>query len=130
MVQESKIEVVRQTSDRLDRSQAVVIVDYKGLNVAELTQLRAELREAQSELKVVKNRLTRRALEDTQCDALDDMLGGGMRFFLRRRVYARVFFMRSDMRTQTGCVFVYLSWFCCGWFLRVKGVRRYVCLFL
>jgi large subunit ribosomal protein L10 len=76
MVQQAKIETVRETVDRLERSQAVVLVKYQGLTVAQLSELRKQLREVSGELKVVKNRLTQRALQETGCEALDDLLAG------------------------------------------------------
>lgn len=76
MVQQSKIDTVLLTTDRLERAQSVVLVDYKGLTVQELSELRGKLRENGSELKVIKNRLTRLALKETGCDALDDDLVG------------------------------------------------------
>ena len=76
MKQSEKIEVVKTTTDRLARSQAVVFFDYKGLTVEEITALRSRMRESQGELKVVKNRLTKRALEAYGCETLDDLLVG------------------------------------------------------
>lgn len=74
MVQTQKIETVRQVTERFERAQAVVLIGYQGMSVAQLTALRNELRKQGGELKVVKNRLVRRALEESGCDALDDML--------------------------------------------------------
>ncbi|HUT24265.1 MAG TPA: 50S ribosomal protein L10 [Sumerlaeia bacterium] len=76
MVQPLKIEVVRQTTDRLRRADSVVVVNYQGLTVAQMQTLRKQLREAGGELKVLKNRLTKRALQDAECDPLDDVLAG------------------------------------------------------
>jgi len=76
MVQPQKIETVAATAERLRRSHAVVVVGYQGLTVAGITALRAKLREAKSELRVVKNRLSKRALEQAACDPLDDLLRG------------------------------------------------------
>ena len=76
MVQSSKIEVVEETAQRLNRAQGVVVVDYRGLTVPQMNDLRNSLRETGSEMKVVKNRLTKRALEKAECDSLDDILVG------------------------------------------------------
>ncbi|NQU42452.1 50S ribosomal protein L10 [bacterium] len=76
MVQPEKIQVVEETAERLKRSQSVVLVLYKGLTVAEMQDLRRQLRESGSELKVVKNRLAKRALLDSGCEALDEVLSG------------------------------------------------------
>ena len=76
MVQSLKIEKVKETFERLNRSQAVVLVDYRGLTVQEINRLRVQLRENDGELKVIKNRLTKRALADAECESLDDLLAG------------------------------------------------------
>lgn len=76
MVQPAKIETVEQTRERLSRSQAVVVVEYKGMTVAQLRDLRKQLREVGAELKVVKNRLVKRALAEDGFDAIDKSLTG------------------------------------------------------
>jgi large subunit ribosomal protein L10 len=76
MVQPDKIQVVEDTVERLGRSNAMVVVQYKGMTVAQMRDLRGRLREVGGELKVVKNRLVRRALADTNSEALDEMLVG------------------------------------------------------
>ena len=50
-------------AEQLKNSVSTVIVDYRGLTVAEVTDLRAQLREAGVEYKVYKNTLVRRAAE-------------------------------------------------------------------
>ena len=60
----------------LSKANVVVVAHYAGLNVSELTELRGKLRKAGAQLKVSKNRLTKRALVGTQFGALSDMLKG------------------------------------------------------
>jgi large subunit ribosomal protein L10 len=76
MVQTAKIKTVEATTERLERSQSVVVCKYPGLTVADMTNLRNRLREQGSELKVVKNRLIKRALRAAGFDALDEYLIG------------------------------------------------------
>jgi len=76
MTQPGKIEAVQATIERLARAQSLVVVRYEGLTVAEISDLRGRLRQCGGELKVVKNRLAKRALEAEQCDALDEFLKG------------------------------------------------------
>ena len=76
MVQTSKVQSVQETVERLGRAQSVVVVDYQGLTVAEISDLRGKLREAGAEMKVIKNRLTKRALAEANCDPLDEILVG------------------------------------------------------
>ena len=76
MVQPQKLEFVEETVGRLERSQSAVLVDYRGLTVGEMGELRSSLRQAGCELKVIKNRLARRALADAGCESFDDLLVG------------------------------------------------------
>ena len=54
----------------------VVVTHYSGLTVAEMGELRDQMREAGAVFKVTKNRLTRRALEGTKYQPLDEMFTG------------------------------------------------------
>lgn len=73
---ESKKQTVQEISDHLKESQTTVVVDYRGLNVEEVTELRKNLREAGVEYKVYKNTLARRALQDTDLQELEETLVG------------------------------------------------------
>ena len=54
---EEKKAAVSALVEKLEKSNAVVLVDYRGINVADDTALRKELREANVEYKVIKNNL-------------------------------------------------------------------------
>ena len=58
---EIKSEVVSEIVEKLQKSSAAVVVDYKGLTVEEVTELRKQMREAGVDYKVYKNTLVRRA---------------------------------------------------------------------
>lgn len=73
---EQKKNLVKEITDKFQASQSTVIVDYRGLDVAELTQLRKELREAGVEYKVYKNTMTRRAVAEADLNELTDTLVG------------------------------------------------------
>ena len=73
---ESKKQVVAQITDRIKGAAAGVFVDYSGINVADDTQLRRELRAAGVEYTVVKNTLTKFALKNVGYDALDVHMEG------------------------------------------------------
>jgi large subunit ribosomal protein L10 len=73
---EKKIEIVNEISEKLKSSQSTVVVDYRGLTVTEVTELRRQLREAGVEFKVYKNSMTRRAAEAAELSALNDSLTG------------------------------------------------------
>jgi large subunit ribosomal protein L10 len=80
MVTKTKEVAVQETVDRLERSQAVILIENHGLTVAEISELRNKLREQDSELKVVKNRLMRRALSDAGYEEANDLLNGPTAF--------------------------------------------------
>jgi large subunit ribosomal protein L10 len=69
----AKVEEVRQD---LTGAAATLLTHYRGLTVTELAELRAKLREANAEMKVVKNTLTKRAAEAAGIGGLDDLLEG------------------------------------------------------
>ena len=61
---EKKEEMVANYADNLSRSRAMILADYRGLTVANITQLRQNLRELDGAFHVVKNSLFQRALEE------------------------------------------------------------------
>ncbi|MDQ0163559.1 50S ribosomal protein L10 [Aeribacillus alveayuensis] len=73
---EQKKQIVEEIAGKLRDSVSTIIVDYRGLNVAEVTELRKKLREANVEFKVYKNTLTRRAVEQVELTELNDVLTG------------------------------------------------------
>ena len=75
-VLESKKAIVDQLSDRIGKATAVVFVDYKGITVAQDTELRNKFREAGVEYSVVKNTLTRLAANKAGYSEFDEVLNG------------------------------------------------------
>jgi large subunit ribosomal protein L10 len=57
-------------------SDVAILIDYKGINVPQVTQLRNELRKAKASYKVVKNSLARRALKGTTFETLSAQFEG------------------------------------------------------
>ena len=76
MARPEKVAVVDEVKKNLDESAATVLTEYRGLTVAELAELRAKLREADAEYKVVKNTLTKIAVDQAGLDVPDDVLVG------------------------------------------------------
>ncbi|MXZ85069.1 MAG: 50S ribosomal protein L10 [Acidimicrobiia bacterium] len=70
-----KVAVVDEVRERISATEAVVITDYRGLDVPALADLRRQLREAGGDYKVYKNTLTRFAARDLNLD-LDEVLVG------------------------------------------------------
>ncbi len=75
-VLESKQAIVDALADKLKNSTAAVFVDYKGINVAQDTELRNQFREAGVEYTVVKNTLTRFAANKIGYSEFDELLNG------------------------------------------------------
>lgn len=70
-----KTALVDEIKELFSQSQAAVFTEYRGLTVAQLAELRAELRNSGTEYKVYKNTLVRRAANDSGYE-LDDILTG------------------------------------------------------
>ena len=73
---ELKQPIVQEISDNIKDAQSLVVVDYRGLTVAEDTELRKALREAGITYKVYKNTLVKRAIAGTEFESLSDSLEG------------------------------------------------------
>lgn len=75
VLEEKKVKVAA-LKERIEGAVAGIIVDYKGITVADDTKLRKELREAGVEYSVAKNTLIRLAVDGTALAAMDDLLNG------------------------------------------------------
>jgi large subunit ribosomal protein L10 len=73
---EVKKQIVDEIAGKLKESKSTIVVDYRGLTVSEVTELRKELREAGVEFKVYKNSMTRRAAEAAELAGLNTSLTG------------------------------------------------------
>ena len=71
---EVKSLVVSEIVEKLNNSSSAVVVDYKGLTVAEVTELRKVMREAGVDYKVYKNTLVRRAAQEVGIEQFNDEL--------------------------------------------------------
>ena len=76
MPTQRKSDSVADLTDKLSRTQLALVADYRGLTVAEISDLRKKLRETGAELIVAKNTLTLRAAKDSGRDALEPLLSG------------------------------------------------------
>ncbi len=75
-VLELKKQQVAEISEKLSKAVTGVVVDYKGISVADDTKLRKELREADVEYFVVKNTILGRAIEGTDLEEMKSVLEG------------------------------------------------------
>ena len=71
-----KREAVAELNEIFTNTASVVVTQYNGLNVAEISDLRRQMRNAGATFKVTKNRLTKLALEGTPYDLISDLFAG------------------------------------------------------
>ena len=77
---EGKKEVVAEVSERLKNAQAVVLAEYRGLPVEDITVLRSQARASGVYLRVLKNTLARRAVQGTPFEKLSDKMVGPLAY--------------------------------------------------
>ena len=76
MNREQKAVAIAEIASQIDESEAIFAVDYRGISVAQVAELRARLRDANATFKVVKNSLTERAADQADAQALKEFLAG------------------------------------------------------
>lgn len=70
-----KKEIVAEITEKIKNSETIILFQYQGLTVADISTLRTKLRDANAEVKVYKNTLLKRALDDLKLN-LDGFLEG------------------------------------------------------
>ena len=76
MPRQVKVDQVDQITEKLKKAKVAVLTDYRGLTVSQLEDLRAKLRGADVEYRIVKNTLARRAAVGSGNEAFQDLLKG------------------------------------------------------
>ena len=71
-----KEKAVEELAAKIKEAKIVLLTDYRGISVEDVTTLRADLRKNDSEYKVIKNNITRRALDKCGYEGLDELLVG------------------------------------------------------
>lgn len=71
-----KQEEVSKLAERIKNAKFVLLADYRGITVADVTDLRAQLRKSSTEYSVIKNNIIKRALKEANIEGLDDQLEG------------------------------------------------------
>ena len=71
-----KKQQVSDLASKIKDAKLVLLVDYRGISVEDVTSLRSEVRNAKAEYKVIKNNITRRALEEAGIEGLEEQLEG------------------------------------------------------
>jgi large subunit ribosomal protein L10 len=75
-IREEKVSIVSEIAEKLQTSKSTIITDYRGLTVGEVTELRARLRDAGIEFRVLKNTMTRRAADQVNMSEVNEFLVG------------------------------------------------------
>ncbi|NLN14267.1 MAG: 50S ribosomal protein L10 [Tissierellia bacterium] len=73
---QAKKEIVEEIKSKIEKAESVVLVDYRGLNVEQLTELRKRYREANVDYKVYKNTMMRFAFKDAGYEGFEEYLKG------------------------------------------------------
>jgi len=73
---ESKQEIIKQINESFKTNPSVFVLEYKGLTVKELENVRKDLKQTNSVLKIAKNTLLKKAAIDTDADQLNDLFIG------------------------------------------------------
>lgn len=71
-----KQEEVQELAEKFKTAKIVLLADYRGINVTDVTSLRNDLRNAKAEYRVIKNNIVKRALEANGENGLDELLEG------------------------------------------------------
>ena len=76
MSRNEKVAIVDGLSSRLESAPFVALADYRGISVAEVTDLRSKFKDAGVHYEVIKNKLAKRAIEGTELESLSELLSG------------------------------------------------------
>jgi len=71
-----KKDEVKLYKEKFEKSKLVILADYRGINVSDVTKIRADLRKSSSEYKVTKNSILRFAAKEAKLDELESLLEG------------------------------------------------------
>lgn len=82
-----KKEEVSKLAEQMKDSKLILLADYRGINVSDVTGLRTELRNIGAEYKVIKNNITRRALAECGLEGLDEQLEGPTAVIMTKEDY-------------------------------------------
>lgn len=82
-----KQEQVKELAAELKEANLVLLTDYRGITVTDVTKLRSEVRNANADYKVIKNNIVRRALEENGVKELDSLLEGPVALVIGKEDY-------------------------------------------
>lgn len=82
-----KEEEVNELAEKMKDAKLILFADYRGINVEDVTKLRATLRKTNSEYKIIKNNISRRALEKCDIQGLENAVEGPTAVILSNEDY-------------------------------------------
>ena len=109
-VLEAKKAVINEIEELVKNSESVVVFSYQGLTVSALNKLRRELKDVDGELKIYKNTLVKRALDDLKID-LGDFLEGPNAFMFGRELLEPIKVLSKFAKENDKSR--YYQWFTC-----------------
>ena len=102
MNREEKATAVAEIAEQIQGSEAVFAVDYRGITVAQIEELRTKLRDSDATFRVVKNTLTERAADQADAEALKSLLEGPTALTFVRGDAAAAAKTIADFQRSTG----------------------------
>jgi large subunit ribosomal protein L10 len=99
---DQKATAVAQIAEQIQESEAVFAIDYRGITVAQVAELRGKLRETDATFRVVKNTLTERAADQADAEALKSLLEGPTALTFVRGDAAAAAKVIADFQRSTG----------------------------
>jgi large subunit ribosomal protein L10 len=99
---DQKATAIAQIAEQIQESEAVFAIDYRGITVAQVAELRGKLRETDATFRVVKNTLTERAADQADAEALKSLLEGPTALTFVRGDAAAAAKVIADFQRSTG----------------------------
>jgi large subunit ribosomal protein L10 len=99
---DQKATAVAEIAEQIQESEAVFAIDYRGITVAQVAELRGRLRDADATFRVVKNTLTERAADQADAEALKSLLEGPTALTFVRGDAAAAAKAIADFQRSTG----------------------------
>jgi large subunit ribosomal protein L10 len=99
---DQKATAIAEIAEQIKESEAVFAVDYRGITVAQVAELRGRLRDADATFRVVKNTLTERAADQADAEALKSLLEGPTALTFVRGDAAAAAKAIADFQRSTG----------------------------
>lgn len=78
---------VSELASKMKEAKLILLAEYRGINVADVTEMRSKLRKVNAQYNVIKNNITRRALAECKIEGLDEQLVGPVAVVMSNEEY-------------------------------------------